>query len=193
MAYPASVDVRTPDKVANWRPLVHWLLAIPHLIIASVLSWVSELVAVVSWFVVLFTGRLPEGLANFQVMALRYWMRAYTYVLFLHDQYPPFEFETTTDDPGNTPVTYWIHPQLENRNRVTVLFRIVMLIPALLFAAVVWIVAWICGVLGFFAVLFTGRWPAGLRAWVMKFLRVQTRLSAYAFLLTDDYPPFSTD
>jgi hypothetical protein len=40
-------------------------------------------------------------------------------------------------------------------------------------------------------VLFTGKWPAGLLGWVMKGLRASLRLNAYAFLLTDEYPPLS--
>ena len=101
--------------------------------------------------------------------------------------------DMATDEPGGTPVTYWVHPQLENRNRLTVAFRFILMIPAALFVFLIAIVAWICGFLAFWAVLFTGRWPGGLREWVMKLLRVEIRLSAYVYLLVDEYPPFNTD
>jgi len=50
-------------------------------------------------------------------------------------------------------------------------------------------------------VVFTGRLPQAIadlqamtmRDWVMRSIRVNARLSAYHFLLTDDYPPFETD
>ena len=42
MEYPASIDVRTPDQVARWRPLVQWILAIPHLIIGGALQYVAQ-------------------------------------------------------------------------------------------------------------------------------------------------------
>jgi Aminotransferase class-V len=64
----------TPDHCGggtvrtNWRPLVHWLLVIPHVAIVYVVGSVSDLLAVISWFAVLFTGRLLAGLANFQAM-----------------------------------------------------------------------------------------------------------------------------
>ncbi len=36
--------------MANWRPLVHWLLDIPHLIVANALAQVASVIALVSWF-----------------------------------------------------------------------------------------------------------------------------------------------
>jgi len=193
MEYPATIDVHTPEKIAHWRPLVQWILAIPHMIIAGAMGYISWALSLVSWFAILFTGRLPAGLANFQVMVLRYTERAYAYSGFLYEEYPPFEFEMATSEPGGSPVDLSVLPALENRNRLTVGLRIFWVIPAMLFAFVIGIVGMICWFLGFFAVLFTGRWPDGLRSWVMKMLRVGVRVNAYALLLTDEYPPFSTD
>ena len=70
-SYPARFTFDPPQRIANWRPLVQWLLAIPHLAIVYVLGSVSGVLAIISWFAVLFTGRLPVGLANFQAMYLR--------------------------------------------------------------------------------------------------------------------------
>jgi hypothetical protein len=66
-------------------------------------------------------------------------------------------------------------------------------IPALLYAMAIGIVGAVCWFLAFFAVLFTGRWPAGLHAWVTGSQRVSLRLNAYLSLLTDQYPPYSRD
>jgi hypothetical protein len=191
--YPASISVRTPERIANWRPLVQWILAIPHLIIAGAMQYVAEAVAVISWFVIVITGRLPAGLANFQIMIIRYTTRAYAYAGFLHDEYPPFDFSMTSADPGGTPVDIAIEPALTDRNRLTVGLRIIWVIPALLFAALIAIVVFFVWIAAFFAVLFTGRWPDGLRAWAGKYLRVSIRVQAYFLLLTDEYPPFTTD
>ena len=193
MAYPASISVETPERVANWRPLLQWIMALPHLILAGVLGYVSQVVAIISWFVVVFTGRLPAGLAGFQVLTLRYNARVNAYAGFLHDSYPPFAFDTSDDDPGGTPVNVRFQPQLENRNRLTVALRIIMVIPAALFGIVIGLIAWICHIIGFFAVLFTGRWPDALRRWIVSALGVGLRLNAYFLLLTDEYPPFSLD
>jgi hypothetical protein len=67
------------------------------------------------------------------------------------------------------------------------------LIPAAVYALLISIVGTVCWFLSFFAVLFTGRWPRGLRDWVMRSVRVSMRLNAYALLLTDKYPPFAVD
>lgn len=193
MNYPATVGVETPDKIDNWRPLVQWLMAIPHLIIASALEYVAGALAVVSWFAILITGKLPVGLANFQIMIMRYTFRAHAYAGFLHDTYPPFEFSNTPADPGGHPVEINVEPDLGDRNRLTVALRFIWIIPAALYMFVIAIVGIICWFLAFFAVLFTGRWPEGLRTWVMNLVRVGVRVSAYGYLLTDEYPPFSTD
>jgi predicted membrane metal-binding protein len=50
----------------------------------------------------------------------------------------------------------------------------------------------VCWIAGFFAVIVTGAWPPSLRAWVMSAQRVGLRFNAYAYLLTDQYPPFTT-
>ena len=193
MDYPAQLDVQTPDKVANWRPLVHWILVIPHYIIAYFLIIVAEVVAIISWFAIVFTGKLPEGLANVTCMALRYQTRMFAYGGFLHEEYPPFDFTTTPADPGGTAVTVNFRPALGGRNRLTVGLRIFWLIPAAIVTFLILIVAAVCHFLAIFAVLFTGKWPDSWRNWVIKGLRASLRLSAYAFLLTDEYPPMNFD
>ncbi len=125
-AYPATFTFDPPEKIANWRPLVQWLLAIPHFVILYVLRIVSNVVGVISWFVILFTGELPEGLANVQAMYFRYSMRVSTYVAFMREEYPPFGFSTTPNDPGDDPrVRVDFQPQLTDRNRLTAFFRII--------------------------------------------------------------------
>ena len=59
--YPVRLNIEYPERIDNWRPLVHWLLAIPHLLIANVLGNLGGIVALITWFAVVFTGRLPEG------------------------------------------------------------------------------------------------------------------------------------
>lgn len=193
MDYPASIDVQSPERLENWRPLVQWILAIPHLVIAGALSYVSGAISIISWFAILFTGNLPAGLANFQIFILRYTTRAQLYAGFLHSSYPPFAFEMTSDEPGGTPVSLTVRPALTDRNRLTVGLRVIWAIPAALYLLVISIVGGLAWFAAFFAVLVTGRWPESLRAWVMKTQRVTVRFSAYAYMLTDEYPPFATD
>lgn len=192
MAYPVSLDLDADDRIARWRPLVHWLLVIPHAALAYVFSNVGSLIAFLSWFAIVFTGRLPSGLADVQCLVLRYNARAYAYALWLHEDYPPFEFQTTHDDPGGDPVRVEVHPALDDRNRLTVGLRFLWIIPAAFVAMFVYLAASVVVFVSFFAVLFTGRYPAGMRDFVVGALRFGTRVSAYASLLTDEYPPLTT-
>ena len=191
-AYPATLSFDPPEKIANWRPLVQWLLAIPHLIILNVLGTVSRVVSVICWFAIVFTGNLPEGLATFQAMYLRYMLRTYTYVGFLREEYPPFSFTTATSDPGDDPrVRVDVQPQLTDRNRLTVFFRIILVIPQVIVLAVLTIASAVATLIAAFAVLFTGQWPTGMRDFVIKVDRWSLRVQAYFLLLTDAYPPFA--
>lgn len=191
MVYPATLEVDVPDKTANWRPLVQWLLAIPHLVVVYFLQIAASVVALISWFVILFTGKLPEGIAGFQAMVLRYQLRVTAYSGFLFSDYPPFDFDTSSPEPGGTPVTLNVVPALEDRNRLTVGLRLLWVIPVAIFAAVIYLAASVVWIVAFFAVLFTGRWPEGMQQFIVKALRLTLQVNAYALLLTDEYPPFA--
>ena len=192
--YPVTFTFDPPEKIANWRPLVHWLLAIPHFVVLYVLGIVSNVVGFVSWLVILFTGALPEGLANVQVMYIRYSNRVFTYYTFMREEYPPFTFDMSPTDPGDDPrVRLDIVPELTNRNRLTCFFRIILVIPQIIVLFVLWIGGFIAVVIAFFAVLFTGQWPPGLRDFVIKAMRWGQRVQTYGLLLTDVYPPFTLD
>ena len=193
-AYPATLEIDRAERIANWRPIVQWLLAIPHFVILYVLGFVAEIVSIIGWFAILFTGKLPEGLANLVCLYVRYNNRTVAYAGFLREEYPPFAFETVAPDPGTyPPVRTGFTPELENRNRLTVGFRIILVIPQAIVLALLVVAAVVAWVIALFAVLFTGRWPEGLRSFVVGVMRWGTRVSAYFLLLTDKYPPFSLE
>lgn len=87
------------------------------------------------------------------------------------------------------PVAYDQQPS-EQRNRLTVFFRYFMIIPHSLWAFVYGIAVYFAVVIAWFAIVITGRWPAGLYDFTAGFLRFYGRLSAYSLLVTDRYPPF---
>jgi hypothetical protein len=191
-SYPATLAIDAPEKIARWRPFVQWILVIPHIFVLYVLQLVSEVIAIISWFAILFTGRLPGGFANLQSLYVRYWMRAYAYLHFLREEYPPFTFETTPADPGSYQnVRVDVRPELEGRSRLTVGFRIILAIPQIIVIAFLWIASSFVTLVAAFAVLFTGRWPTGMRDFVVNVFRWWLRVEAYILLLTDAYPPFA--
>jgi len=99
--YPSTEDEQAvhleidyPDveqDLNRWLPLVKWLLAIPHFFILMLLFLVAILVAIVAWFAILFTGRYPQALFDFNVGVFRWALRVQAYALLLvTDKYPPF-------------------------------------------------------------------------------------------------------
>jgi hypothetical protein len=82
-----------PEKVARWRPLFAWLIAIPYLIVASVLVWVASICSIIAFFTILFTKEIPEGLFKMIRNALNWQLRGNFYSYWMSTEYPPFEWE----------------------------------------------------------------------------------------------------
>jgi hypothetical protein len=87
--YPVRLTIDYPEHVANWRPLVQWLLAIPYLIVAGVLYWFTGILTFIAFFTILFTKRVPRELFEAMVPGLRWNLRGNAYAYFLTDRYPP--------------------------------------------------------------------------------------------------------
>lgn len=190
--YPVTITFDLPDRVARWRPLVQWILAIPHFVVLWALGVVAGIVVVIAWFTGVILGKVPRTLLDLIAMYLRYSASVNAYAGFLHSTYPPFAIDSSTADPGKDPhVHVDVVPQEEDRSRLTIFFRYFMLIPQMIVLFFVTIAASVVWFIAFFAVIVLGRWPEGLREFVLGYLRWNQRVSAYAYLLTDDYPPFS--
>jgi len=79
---------------------------------------------------------------------------------------------------------------VEDRSRLTTFFRYLLAIPHFVVLAFYGFAVFFTVVAAWFAVVFTGRYPAGLYAFNAGALRYFTRVNAYLFLATDAYPPF---
>ena len=162
--------------------LVRLLLAIPHFIVLWVLGIAVEVVLVISWFAALFTGRVPAGLADFMAGYLRWSTRVYAYLFLLTDAYPPFEL-----GDADYPVHVLVRPG--RLNRLAVLFRIILAIPAWLIAV---LAGYGIGSIAIFViwliVLITGTMPEALYEAVAAVVRYLTRFYSYWLLLTGTYP-----
>jgi hypothetical protein len=84
-------------------------------------------------------------------------------------------------------------PAWDDRNRLTTFFRPILLIPHFIVLAFVGIAAAFAIFIAWFAVIILGRWPDGLRDFVLGYFRWAVRVNGYALLLTDEYPPFTLD
>jgi hypothetical protein len=79
----------------------------------------------------------------------------------------------------------------KTRNRLTVAFRLILAIPQIIVLFALLIASAVVTFIALFAVLFTGKWPEGMRNFVINVTRWYLRVSAYTALLTDAYPPFA--
>jgi len=166
------------------------ILAIPHILLVGgygrdgVLGAVAWVCAVINWFIIVFTGKANKDLISLQQFYLRWRARVLPYEALLRDEYPPF-------GDGEYPVEAAFPMVLEDRNRLTVGFRLILIIPQIIVLAVVEIAWLVTAVIGWFATLFTGHYPDGLWEFGEGVIRWVLRVEAYALLLHDEYPPFS--
>jgi hypothetical protein len=170
---------------------VQWLLAIPQLLIAQALRALRGVLTLISFFTVLFTERIPRPLFDMIATTYRYEWRAMSYALFLHDDYPPFDFQPSADDDGVEPHTRLSVAYPERLGRWKPLYKWFLAIPQYVVFVLLSIGAVFAVIGGFFAVLFTGEYPEGIRDFVVGVYRYGLRVQAYVGLLTDLYPPFS--
>ena len=211
---PHPVDVTIVPALTSRNRLTcafRPILAIPHLILvggpaAFALSWLGEskgehadwsggggvlgavavVSAIIAWLAILFGSRFPEGLWKLSAYYMRWRVRAVAYLALLRDEYPPF-------GEGDYPVSLVLSQPAEPRDRLTILFRIVLALPHIVILwvlgiawAITWIIAW-------FAILATGDYPRTLYEFALDVFRWSTRVEVYLLLLRDEYPPFSFD
>lgn len=89
-SYPLRLEVDYPAKIARWRPLVHWLLAIPVEIVSAVIGIIAYICVFIAWFAILITGRMPQGMFDPILIWFRWNMRVSVFRFWMTEQYPPF-------------------------------------------------------------------------------------------------------
>lgn len=190
MTYPAHVEFQADYRIAWWRPLAQWILAIPHLLIAQALSTLRNVLTLISLFTVLFTKQIPRPIFNMIAMTYRYEWRAMSYALFMHDDYPPFDFTPASEDDLVEAHTTLTIAYPENLNRWKPLYKWILAIPHYVVAVALVVGAVFAFLAGFVVVLVTGEYPHRIRDYLVNTYRYVLRIQAYVGLLTDEYPPF---
>jgi hypothetical protein len=173
------------------RTLFGWLyIAIPHGFLLFFVSIWSAILTFVAFWVVLFTGRYPQSMFEFQVGLTRWNIRLSACMYNLADGYPAFGVNAVSEN-ANLDMPY-----PESLSRGLLLLRILfgwiyVLIPhgfMLFFRSIA------TGVIIFLAwwvVLFTGKYPLSFHEFVTGLIRWNTRVNLYLSFMTDDYPPFT--
>ncbi len=204
--YPARLVIAYPDRLSRAATAFRLILAIPIVIVSSVLTgegarsvqtssgtFVSTTSAgiagglsVATLLLILFRRRYPRWWFDFTLELTRFTTRIGAYLALLTDQYP----STVEQQSVALDLDY---PNVErDLNRWAPLVKWLLAIPHYVLLFFLVIAAIVSVFLAWFAILFTGRYPRTLFDYVVGVARWALRVQAYAFLLiTDRYPPFS--
>lgn len=188
--YPVSYAV---DYAAEGRnrltTFFRSIVAIPWLIVAYLYGIAASIVVVLAWFAMVFTGRYPQQLYDFNAGYLRMVNRVNGFHYLLTDEYPPFGGE---ESPGY-PIRIGVPLPLDRYSRAKAFFRYIIGIPVMILALVQGLILGVVTLIAWFAILFTGKHPEGLFNPARSASAYLTRATAYFLLITEDWPPFSLE
>src|SRR5262249_28049671 len=187
--YPLRLRARLDEPLSRWLWLVKWLLAIPHFFILIFLWIAFFFLAFIAFWAILFTGRYPRALFDFNLGVLRWTWRVgyYTYEVLGTDRYPPFTLDEVPDYPATL---YLEYPEQLSRGLVLVKWWL-LAIPQYLIVAILAGGSGLIGILALIAAVVlgvTGRYPSGIYDLVLGMNRWVLRVAAYGGLMTDRYP-----
>jgi hypothetical protein len=187
-AYPIEFEADYPQEgIANWRPLLHWIMAWPQLFVLFFV-WIAAFFAFLgAWFAILFTRRYPPGIFNFIVGVQRWGARVTAFQYWFTERYPPF----STDDDPSYPIRFRARYPEGGIARWRPLLQWLMAIPHFFVLWFVSIGGFVALVIAFFAILFTGKYPPALFDFIAGWQRWTQRVTGYSLLMTEEYPPFS--
>jgi hypothetical protein len=206
-AQPLRLQGRFDAHLSRWLWIVKPILLIPHLVALAVLWLAFAVVTVFAGVAILFTGRYPRTLFDFNAGVLRWTWRVGFYAFGANgtDRYPPFTLGAAPGYPAMLEIGY---PERLSRGLVLVKWWL-LAIPQYVIVAIffggglagsgndrAWsgpgLVGWLV-LVAVVALLFVGRYPRGIANLVVGLNRWVYRVVVYAALMTDAYPPFRLD
>jgi len=179
---PVSMEVRDELRRSRLTVFFRLVLAFPHLVWLSLWGVLALLAAIVNWIATLIKGTSPQWLHRFLSTYVRYQLQVGAFLYLVGNPFPGF-----VGAEGTYPIDLHVAAR-RPQNRWTVLFRLILAVPALILAGVFGWLLGVVAVLGWFAALATGRMPVGLRNAGAFALRYTAQTSAYVLLASPAYP-----
>jgi hypothetical protein len=202
--YPLQYSVDYPDRQLNRLTTAFRIFtAIPILIVAgSIGGWgggfghggayaggvgggAAGLLFFPPLLMILFRRKYPRWWYDWNLELMRFSNRIGVYLALMDDRYP------STDERQSVTLEFPYPDAERDLNRWLPLVKWLLAIPHYIVLFFLVIAAFVCVIIAWFAILFTGRYPRGLFDFVLGVGRWANRVTAYAFILvTDKYPPF---
>jgi hypothetical protein len=192
-----KLDITYQEKYSRGelilRTFFGWIyIALPHLFILMFMTFWGAILQFVAFWVILFTGRYPESMFEYQVGLMKWNVRLMARLYNISDDYPAFGIKST-DDLTSVEIPY---PEKVSRGLTLVrmlfgVFYVYLPHMFILYFRAIWVgiqmfIAW-------WVVLFTAEYPKSMHEWVVGQIRWQMRVSLYMMYMTDTYPPFTGD
>jgi hypothetical protein len=189
--YPVQFSVDFPDRQLHRLSTFFRLLAIiPIGIVLSLVDGAGGIAAGGLLFggpllMILFRRKYPRWWFDWNLALLRFQNRVGAYLFLLSDEYP----STDEEQAVHLDIPY---PDAQNDlNRWLTLVKWLLAIPHYFALVFLYILLFFVVIVAGLAILFTGRYPRELFAFVVATMRWTNRVVAYTFILTTDrYPPF---
>lgn len=185
-AYPMRYEVEYPERLSRWKTFFRGILILPALLFLVFVANIATYALLAGWVTVFFRRSYPRWLFAAATGYLALNARVAAYATLLTDRYPSF-------DAGNTPVTLEFDqppPGTLSRWRVAI-WKSVLSVPHVIVLYFLGIALFVVVVLAWFAILFAGRFPRGMFAFVAGVQRWYFRVAGYLASFNDRFPPFS--
>lgn len=181
-AHPVRLSVDDDLQRSRLTVFFRLLLAIPHFFWLMLWGVAAMLATLANGIVTFVRGESPAGLHRFLAAYVRYAAHVSAFVGLVANPFPGF-----VGAAGSYPVDVEIDdPQPQSRAKT--FFRLFLALPAFLISSALQGAAFTAAILGWFAALFTGQMPQGLRNLGAVEVRYLAQLYAYMGFLTDRYP-----
>jgi hypothetical protein len=217
--YPIDVTLPPPAPQPRWKTFFRIFLAVPTLLFSTALGGggniristprgsnskygsggggaLGGVCAVLGWFASMVRGEMPKGLRDAGAYSVGYTAQMLAYLLLVTDRYPnadPTAMLADVERPSQHPVRLVGDADDLRFSRVTVLFRLPLAIPHLVWLLLWTVVAILAAIVTWFATLVTGTPPAGLHRFLSRYVRYSLHVNAFLYLVANPFPGFVGD